>query len=97
MQVVENSCVLPSVSNKIFGVILSAYIEGLRLTISNSTDRPACGDVSCFAPCYDHNFANISLQFSPPGSSLVDQLQKVESKNEVHLTLVVAVPSTDYL
>ena len=94
MQVVESSCVLLSVSNKIFGVLLSAYIEGLRLSISYSTDRASCGDVSCFASYYDHNFANISLQFAPPSSSLVDKLQKVESKNGVHLYLVAEL-STD--
>ena len=87
------------VSNKIFGVILNAYIEGLQLTISNNAGKASCGDVSHFAPCYDHNFANVSLQFSPPGSSLEDRLQerqKVESKNEVHLKLA-AVPLTDCL
>ena len=82
-------------SNKIFGVILSAYIEGLRLTIANSADRASHGDVSCFAPCYDYDFANISLQFSAPGSSLVDQHGKAESNHEVHLIVVVAVILTD--
>ena len=101
MQVVESSCVIPSVSNIIFIVILNTYIEGLWPSILDRMHRASCGDVSCFAPCYDHNFANnVSLQFSPPGLSLMDQLQeglKVEPKNEVHLKLLVAVPLTDCL
>jgi hypothetical protein len=47
---IENSCVLPVVSNKIFGLILTVFIEGLHETIAKTMDRATRWDVSCFAP-----------------------------------------------
>jgi hypothetical protein len=43
---------LISVTNKIFGLVLFAFIEGLRATVEKSKQRAAKGDVGCFA---DHN------------------------------------------
>jgi hypothetical protein len=42
---------LLSVTNKIFGIVLSAFIEGLRAIVEKSKQMAAKGkgDVSCFA------------------------------------------------
>jgi hypothetical protein len=42
--------VLFIVSNKVFSVILAAFIEGLRATIAKSKDRASRGDVSLNGP-----------------------------------------------
>jgi hypothetical protein len=52
VKVSEYSCNQISVMNKIFGLVLYAFIEGLRAITERSSQRAAKGDVSCFV---DHN------------------------------------------
>ena len=40
------------VTNKIFGLVLYAFVEGLRATVEKSKQRAVKGDVGCFS---DHN------------------------------------------
>lgn len=46
-----------SVTNKIFSLVLSAFIEGLRAKVEKSKQRAAKGKVGCFVD-YNHGTTN---------------------------------------
>ena len=57
VKVSQHSCSSISVTNKIFGLTLHAFIEGLRAILNKSEQRAAKGDVGCFAH-YNHDATN---------------------------------------
>jgi hypothetical protein len=57
MKLSECSCSSISVTNKIFGLTLDAFIEGLRAIIKKDKQRAANKGVGCFAH-YNRNAIN---------------------------------------
>jgi hypothetical protein len=57
VKVSESSCSKISVTNKIFGIVLSTFIEGLHVTLEKSKQRAAKRGVDCF-PDHNHDTTN---------------------------------------